>query len=361
MAVTSRTLRLVRALRATVGGYADSAVRDLTAQWVEAWDRLAPTWHTAVDLLAGWALTRDRWPTPVELARVQPLQQVLADTDDTLTVLAAATTDTVITASGLAIDATITAQPEVVASQLPAAYRDDTRQRVTSRILPSALDVIRTRVTQAITVQTRPLSADASAAIRRELVRGVELGSSPEEVARRAVAAVNGAFDGGLRRALNVARTETLDAYRTAARYADDANADLLDGWVWLATVTGKSAAKTCPSCWAMHGTVHDLAEAGPLDHQQGRCSRAPHVKPWSALGIDLDEPADATPDRQAAFDALTDAQQTAVLGAARLALLRNGSIDWADLAVRRDNPAWRTSIVPRPLRDLNRIADQRR
>jgi hypothetical protein len=110
-----------------------------------------------------------------------------------------------------------------------------------------------------------------------------------------------------------------------------------------------------------MHGTVHDLTEAGPLDHQQGRCARAPKVKPWSALGINVTEPADQFPDRQTAFDALTDEQQTAVLGAARLALLRAGLVDWADLAVSRDNPTWRTSIVPRPMRDLNRIADQRR
>ncbi|MFG2046146.1 phage minor head protein [Micromonospora sp. NPDC048935] len=348
-------------MRATVGGLADNAVRDLTAQWVAAWDRLAPTWQTAVDLLVAWAVAQGRWPTPVELARMGPVQQVLADTDDALNELGDATTSTVATAAAQAIVATAGAEPDVIASQLPAAYQDDTRERVTERILPSALDAIKTRVIQAITAQTRPLSADASAAIRRELVRGVELGNNPTEIARRAVAAVNGAFEGGLQRAVVVARTEVLDAYRTAARYADNANADLLDGWVWLATVEGRGAVNTCPSCWSMHGTVHDLDEAGPLDHQQGRCARAPHVKPWRALGIDLDEPDDSIPDRQASFDALTDEQQTAVLGAARLALLRAGRIGWADLAVSRDNPAWRTSIVPRPLRDLNRIADQRR
>ncbi|MCG5464217.1 phage head morphogenesis protein [Micromonospora sp. MED01] len=361
MAVTSRTLQLIRAMRTAVGGYADDTVRDLAAQWVAAWDRLAPTWVQAVDVLVAWALAHGRWPTPVELARVEPLQQALAATDDALDELEAATTAAVIAAADLAITATVAAEPDVIASQLPSPYRQDTRERVASAILPTVLDVIRNRVTQQITVQTRPLSVDASAAIRRELVRGVELGSNPTDIARRAVAAVNGAFDGGLQRAANIARTEVLDAHRTAARYAHDANADLLDGWVWLATVTGASAVRTCPSCWAMHGTVHDLDEAGPLDHQQGRCARAPKTKPWRALGIDLDEPADQTPDRQAAFDALTDQQQAAVLGAARLALLRAARIDWSDLAVTRDNPAWRTSYVPRPLRDLNRIADQRR
>lgn len=361
MAVTSRTLQLLRAMRTAVGGYADDAVRDLAAQWVAAWATIAPTWRQAVDVLVAWAVEHGRWPTPVELARIQPVQQALAATDDSLDELGAATGAAVIAAAGLAIAATVDGEPQVIASQMPAAYRQDVRQRVAARILPSALDVIRTRVTQAITAQTRPLSADASAAIRRELVRGVMVGANPQETARRTLAAVNGAFDGGLQRASNIARTETLDAYRTASRYVHDANADLLDGWTWLATVTGKGATRTCPSCWAMHGSVHDLDVPGPEDHQQGRCARAPKVKPWRNLGIDLDEPTDAIRDRQAAFDTLTDEQQTAVMGAVRLALLRSGRIGWDDLTVRRDNPAWRTSYVPRSLTDLNRIADQRR
>lgn len=348
-------------MRTTVGGYADNAVRDLAAQWVQAWTTIAPTWQRAVDMLVAWAVEHGRWPTPVELARMQPVQQALHTTDDSLDELNAAATAAVIAAAGLAIAATVDGEPQVVASQLPPAYRQDVRQRVAARILPSALDVIRIRVTQAITAQTRPLSADASAAIRRELVRGVKVGANPQETARRALAAVNGAFDGGLQRATNVARTETQDAYRTASRYAHEANADLLDGWTWLATVTGKGATRTCSSCWSLHGTVWPLDQAGPWDHQQGRCARCPRAKPWRELGIDLDEPADAFPDRQAAFDALTDEQQTTVMGAARLALLRAGWVTWDDLAVRRNNPAWRPSYVPRPLTDLNRIADQRR
>ncbi|MFF0822394.1 hypothetical protein ACFYUR_18690 [Micromonospora haikouensis] len=348
-------------MRTAVGGYADDAVRDLAAQWVQAWDRIAPTWREAVDVLVAWAVERGRWPNPVEIARVEQVQQALDTADTELDGLAAATTAAVIAAAGLAIAATVSAEPDVIASQMPAQYRQAMRDRVTARILPSALDVIRTRVTQQITAQTRPLSADASAAMRRELVRGVRLGANPRDTARRMVASVNGAFSGGANRAVTIARTETLDAYRVAARYAHEANADVLDGWVWLATVTGKGAARTCPSCWALHGTVHPLDSAGPLDHQQGRCARAPKAKPWRALGIDLNEPADSIPDRQTAFDALTDDQQRQVMGPARLALLRAGRIDWAALAVRRDNPAWRPSYTPRPLTDLNRIADQRR
>lgn len=361
MAVTSRTLQLLTAMRRAVGVQADDAVRALAEQWVQAWQRIAPTWQQAIDVLVAWAVQHGRWPTPVEIAQNPQVREATEAAAAELDALAALTTATVTAAALAAIAATAEGEPAVMASQLPAAYRDDARERFTARVLPSALDVIRARVRQAIVAQTRPLSADASAAMRRELVRGVRVRANPRESARRMVAAVNGAFEGGLTRATVVARTEVLDAYRVASRYAHDANADVLDGWVWMATVTGKSAARTCPACWAMHGRVFPLDQAGPLDHQQGRCARLPKVKPWSEFGIDLAEPDDLIPDRQAAFNALTDDQQTAVMGAARLALLQSGAVGWDDLAVRRIVPAWRPSYVPRPVRDLQRIADQRR
>lgn len=361
MAVTSSTLQLLQAMRTVVGGYADEAVRDLAAQWVQAWARIAPTWQQAIAVLVGWAAEHGRWPTPVELVRVEQVGQATAAAAEELDALAAATTAACVAAAVAAIAATADGEPGVFASQLPPAYRADGARRFGERILPTALDVIRVRVTQAIVAQTRPLSADAQAAMRRELVRGVRVGANPNETARRMVASVNGAFEGGLDRATVIARTEVLDSYRTASRYAHDANADVLDGWTWIATVTGKSATRTCPACWAMHSRVFPVNTSGPDGHQQCRCARLPHAKPWRALGIDLDEPDDSTPDRQAAFDALDDAGRLQVMGAARLALFDAGLIGWEDIPVLRENPAWRRSYVPRPLRDLNRIADNRR
>jgi hypothetical protein len=361
VAVTSRTLQLIRAMRTAVGEHADDAVRDLAEQWAQAWRRIAPTWREAIDLLVAWAAQHGRWPTPVEIGRIEQVPAALDATSVELDGLTVATITTVTAAAGLAIAATVEAEPHIIASQVPAAYRTDMHRRAAQRILPSALDVIRIRVGQAITAQSRPLGDDAAAAIRRELVRGVRLGDSPTVTARRAVAAVQGAFEGGSQRAANIARTEVLDSYRTASRYAHTVNADVLDGWIWLATVNGKGAARTCSSCWAMHGTVWPLDTPGPLDHNQGRCGRAPTVRPWRDLGIDVDEPADAIPDRQAAWDALSDVQQRQVMGARRLALLKSGAVGWDDLAVLRTNTAWRDSFTPRPVSDLERIADLRR
>lgn len=356
MAVTRQTLRLLRDLRAAVGRQADDAVRDLTAAWVQAWTLLAPDWRAAISDLLGWAQTHGRWPTPVELARNPLLQRALDLTAGELTNLGEQTGTAVTTGAGGVVAATAAAESGIIASQLPAAAQAQTAARAAARILPSALDAITVRIQQAITAQTRLLSSDAQAALRRELVRGIELGTNPNEAARQMLARVNGAFEGGLTRAVNVVRTEMLDAYRTTSRYAHDANADVLDGWTWLATLDGRA----CPSCWAMHGTTHPLSQPGPLDHQQGRCARVPRARSWRELGIDQPEPADVTPDAPAAFDALSDADQLAIMGAARLALLKSGRIGWDDLPALRDAPAWRKSYTPRSVRDLQRLADRR-
>ena len=76
------------------------------------------------------------------------------------------------------------------------------------------------------------------------------------------------------------ADTEQLDAYRDSATATQLANRDVLAGWQWVATLSSR----TCRSCIAMHGSIHDIDEPGPLDHQQGRCSRAPVTKRWSDI-----------------------------------------------------------------------------
>jgi hypothetical protein len=168
---------------------------------------------------------------------------------------------------------------------------------------------------------------------------------------------VEGAFNGGLNRALNVARTELLDAYREASAHVHTANEDVLDGWTWIATLDRR----TCPSCWGMHGTHHPLSQPGPWDHQSGRCARIPKLKSWIDLGIDLPEDEDLTPNAERRFADLSDDDQRAIMGPGRLALLKAGKVTLADLPVRRDTPAWRPSYVPRNLAQLDRVAVRRR
>lgn len=360
MAITPETLRQLRALTATVGGHVDGTVRDLTAAWLRAWDELAPLWQRAVADVVAVAVSSGRWPAPWELARINTVGSAVARTEQALSLLASQAGLTTTEAAAAVVAATAVAEPAVIAAQLPAVLADTAG--FVAQLAPNVLDVIVRRTTEQITSLTRPLSDEASEAVRRALIRGIAVSDNPVRAAADMVARVEGAFNGGLSRAINIARTEMLDAYRETSRQTHVANADVLDRWMWWASVTGPTSLRTCPACWAMHGTTHPVGTPGPEGHQQCRCARLPVVKPWSALGVHgVDEPASITADGETTFRALPRDRQVAVMGAARLALLDSGLIGWADLVVRRDNPNWRPSYRPSPLRDLQAIAARRR
>lgn len=72
----------------------------------------------------------------------------------------------------------------------------------------------------------------------------------------------------------NMTRTAQLYSYRAATAASFAANADLLDGWLWEATLDGR----VCMSCLLMHGTLHPISEM-LNDHHRGRCVPVPVVR----------------------------------------------------------------------------------
>lgn len=350
MAISRNTLRLLASLRVTVGSEADGATRAITAGWVRAWDELHAAWRATVDDLVAEAARTGRWPARWELARMHRLQTMLDASTEALATLAKRAGVSVTDAAGRAIQATAEIEPRLIASQLPGPEQPQWLTVFTDRVAAqSALDVIVARTTTQVTALTWPLSGEATEAMRRELIRGVAAGDNPNRAASAMVARVQGAFEGGLTRAVNIARTETLDAYRAASAGIHHANSDVLSGWTWLAT----RDRRLCPACLAMNGSEHPLSQPGPLDHQQGRCARLPTVKPWSQLGISTPEPDDLTPDLRAWFAGLPEDDQLRIMGPTRLELLRSGQIGWDDLATRRRTSGWRDSYAPTPVRNL--------
>lgn len=351
MAFTPATLSLAHAAITAVGGLIDTAVRAITAAWAKAWDALAAAFTRDV---AAVLASAQEWPSRRQIERDPALQGSLADAARALETLAALAAAEATGAARAAVGRAPADQATVIGSQLPPGH---------ARIAGSAgqmggfhqraIAAVVARAEQRITALNRPLATDADRAMRRELVRGVRVGVNPRETASRMVRQVEGAFNGGLTRALTITRTETLDAYREAAAAAQDANRDVLHGWVWLARLDRRG----CPACWGMHGTEHLLTEPGPQGHANCRCSRAPKALSWRDLGFDLDEPEDQIPDAETLFAALPRDQQLRIMGDARLTLLNRGAIKWADLASRRDNPGWRDSFVPTPLAGLRQAA----
>lgn len=357
MPVTNRTLWLLAELRDQIGGTTDNVVRDLAGAWVTAWDELERAWQETIAEIVERYLLTGVWPTPAQLARLARYNAATFATQQSLAML----TTTAVATTGAGVDtvmaATVAAEPLVMASQLPANLAAAALKTYSHKIAPTALEAIALRAKQQITATTWPISEEATEAIRRALIRGVVAGDNPRTVAREMVKRTEGEFNGGLARAQNVARTEMLDAYRDTSAHVHDANRDVLDGWTWAATLDPR----TCPSCWGMHGTHHPLTQPGPWDHQSGRCARLPKLKSWRELGIDLDELDDVLPDAQAAFDALDEADQQAIVGKGRLGMIKAGKIGLRDIPVLKQNTGWRPSYVPRNLGQLDQLARRRR
>jgi SPP1 gp7 family putative phage head morphogenesis protein len=390
MAVTRSTLALTRRLRADIGTEADSADRHLTREWVTAWDKLAPVWERAMTQLSATAVKDGRWPTVHQIARNETAMNALQASGTALTELAEATDTTASAAAGRVVQVDADLEPRIIGSQAPdtktEALTAHIRRRlaeaeeeptdggmvppptaadllgpaviagiIAGRIEPSALAAIIARAQGRIHADTIPLSDEAIAAMRAALIEGIIVGDNPIPVARDMVNRVEGAFNGGLTRALTISRTEMLDAYRAASAYTHRANADLVTAWQWYARLDSRA----CPSCWSRHGRTYPTSEPGPDDHPRGRCTRLPKLASWKELGITAPEPPSLLPNGEASFNKLSQAAQLQVMGPGRLDLYKSGSVTWDQLATWRDTPQWRRSNQPTTVRDLRVLADR--
>lgn len=344
MSVTDEVARLVRVSRDRTVAATDQQVIALTRAWVEAWDELAPEFDAAVAVLLAEA---DGTIPASVVARDRRITQALTRARGTLDELAARTRSTVTAdISSVVLDA-VDAHLASLQAQLPA----EAPGVVLGRLDPDALDAIVARTTGRIEASSLVLPAEVSALMRAELVRGITVGDNPNVVARRIMTRTEGAFNGGLARATRIARTEMLEAHRTADLASAQANRSLISARVWVATLDSR----TCGSCLGQHGTEWPVDAFGPEDHVQGRCVFIDRTKTWAELGFTgiEDDDQDLTAERDEWWDNLTPGSQDAVLGKTRADLLRDGQITWADLSTRVENPDWRASHVLTPIRDL--------
>jgi SPP1 gp7 family putative phage head morphogenesis protein len=181
------------------------------------------------------------------------------------------------------------------------------------------------------------LLADANAAgaeaARQALFTGVILGDNPRVVAARLRAALAIAKN----RAMTIARTEVLRAYRGSIRERMR-HAPGVVGWVWVSA----RDRRTCPMCWAMHGTKHRLDEEFAT-HPNCRCSQAP------LSARDISPLATGSED----FERLAAATQRRILGPGKYDLYSRGAIDLPDLVGEALDPVWGRIRYERPLYSL--------
>lgn len=169
----------------------------------------------------------------------------------------------------------------------------------------------------------------AGDAAEKALIEGVAMGKNPRETARVMRQGVDQAVDLTRSRALTISRTETMRVHRAASLENYKANAEAVRGWVWLCACDLRS----CPSCWAMHGTFHDHREVFG-SHVNCRCSPCPQVR-----GLPAIIPSDKT--GAARFARLDPDEQLEVLGPRKFELYRSGRIRLEDMTVKTYDRDW--------------------
>lgn len=176
-----------------------------------------------------------------------------------------------------------------------------------------------------------PFHADK---VANALLEGVAFGYNPVKTAKM----FESVMGGGLTDAMRMSRTAQLYASREANRAMYIANADILDGWMWITALDSN----VCMACAVMHGTVHDLDES-MNSHYNCRCTSIPIVKGY-------------TYDNQTGeewFKRLDENQQEKMMGKSAYEAWKGGAFDLADMATRRHDDVYGEMLARTPLNEL--------
>lgn len=332
MAITREVLTIEAAQKALLDQRLDAQTRRILTAWVEAWNTIAAEYEAAA--VKAYQTTSDKLRlAKLERAHAVMSRQLLALYDATGQSL----TDDVRTI----VEAGAAATAEMVAAQLPPAIASRF-----NRVDPGQLAAITARTTEQITSRLWVLAAEATAVMKKQLVAGMADGSNPRTIARRMIREAGETFNGGLSRAMVIARTEILDAQRAASAAQERVHADVIGTWMWFAHL----GERTCISCIAMHGEEFPLDVDGPDDHQQGRCTRVPVTKTWAELGfVGIPETKAVPVSGEDWFNQQPEARQRELLGPARYQSWVDGRYPVSDWSRVRRTDGWRESRVPSP------------
>ncbi len=163
---------------------------------------------------------------------------------------------------------------------------------------------------------------------------------------RAAVRDIQDALGGNLNRALTIARTEQMRAYRNASLRSYQDNHELLRGWRWLAS----PSRRTCPVCLAMDGTEHGLDKPF-ASHIRCRCVPVPVLH---------NAPPSTRKTGAAWFAEQDEATQRAMLGPGKQQLYAEGKLTLADLVGVKEDAQWGRSRYQRSMGDALAAAAKR-
>lgn len=175
---------------------------------------------------------------------------------------------------------------------------------------------------------------DAVDGLTNALIQSVAQGLNPAVTAR---AMANG-FGVGLNRAMTIARTEQLRAYRTAQVQQWD-QSGLVEYYVRQAALS----LRTCPACLALDGKIYKTSELMHV-HPNDRCTMVPKLR-----GV----PLQSGQSGEDWFRSLDESAQIGIMGAGKYAAWRDGQFEFKQLAHAHADPKWGPSLAVVPLRKL--------
>jgi hypothetical protein len=204
---------------------------------------------------------------------------------------------------------------------------------------PSALEVLSGRLADGTPLNrylAQRIVRGTMADVRETLREGIT--DNPRVTAR----ALRQAFAGGMSQALRITRTETLGAYRTAARLSYAANPRLVRGYRRHEALDSR----TCAPCWLLDGVLY-ASDSEMEEHIQGRGYLSPELVSWQELGIVgvPEEPLEPT-GRERFLEMDESEQRALVRNDRQYELLRSGQIGLGDLIQRRVHPDFGASLT---------------
>lgn len=169
--------------------------------------------------------------------------------------------------------------------------------------------------------------------VANAILEGVGLGKNPRTIAR----GLTDAFGMGLTDSMRMMRTVQIYSYREANLASYRANSDVVQKWIWYANL-----ATACPSCIAMHGSVHELSEH-LNDHHNGHCAPLPLV-----IGAKNDITAGAD-----WFAQQPEAYQRQTLGKSKFEAWKGGAFQFGDLVTTHNDAVYGEMRTTAPLWQL--------
>ena len=200
------------------------------------------------------------------------------------------------------------------------------------------------------------LADDAADAVGKALLQGLALGKGPRDIARSA----RDALGGNMARALTIARTETLRAYREASRQTYAENPRIVKQWMWLCAKT----TRTCAVCWASNGEKFPTDQPMPT-HPNCRCTMVPVTVSWADYAAinGIPKPPEGWPegpdlnklvgDGPSLFDKLSEEDKRKILGHSKYEHYKAGNFGLKDLIGKSTSGNWGKSRHERSLNDL--------